>query len=66
MAFQDATLGLGAWSGNRLLEMHRSIFIEYSNTPTNLFFLVGIIWCARRCVTSMRQGVADVLFAPLA
>jgi hypothetical protein len=66
MVFQDATLGLGAWSGNRLLDMHRSIFIEYSNALVNLFFFVGLVVCTKRCLIAMRQGMTDASFVLIA
>jgi hypothetical protein len=66
MVFQDATLGLGAWSGNRLLDLHRSIFIEYSNVLVNLFFFVGLVVCTKRCLIAMRQGMTDASFVLIA
>jgi hypothetical protein len=66
MAFQDAGLGLGEWRGNHLVDMHRSIFVEYSNWGVNILFLLGLLVCARRCVVSMRRGVADVSFVLVA
>jgi hypothetical protein len=65
MRFQDAGLGLGQWKGNHFVDMHRSIFVDYSNWGVNIFFLVGLLLCSRRCITSMRRGMADLSFVPL-
>jgi hypothetical protein len=63
MAYQDVTLGLGQWSGNHFVDMHRSILVRHSNTAVNILFFVGLLFCARRCFVSMRRGIADVSFA---
>ena len=65
MAFQDAGLGLGEWSGNHFVDMHRSIFVKYSNWGVNILFLLGLLVCARRSYVSMRRGLADASFVPL-
>jgi hypothetical protein len=65
MAYEDVALGLGEWSGSHFVDMHRSILVQHSNWGVNILFLVGLLWCARRCFTSMRQGVADVSFVPV-
>jgi hypothetical protein len=66
MAYQDVTLGLGQWSGNHFVDIHRSILVRYSNAAVNILFVVGLLFCARRCVVSMRRGIADVSFVPVA
>jgi len=65
MAYEDVALGLGEWSGSHFVDMHRSILVQHSNWGVNILFLVGLLWCARRCFMSMRQGVADVSFVPV-
>ena len=66
MAFEDVGLGLGEWHGNHVVDIHRSIFVEYSNVVIDLLFLVGLLSCTRRWLVSMRKGVADVSFVPVA
>ena len=66
MAFEDVGLGLGEWNGNHFVDIHRSIFVDYSNAGINVLFLLGLLLCTRRCLVSMRRGVADVSFVPLA
>jgi len=63
MAYQDVTLGLGQWSGNHFVDMHRSILVRHSNSAVDILFFVGLLFCARRCFVSMRRGIADVSFA---
>jgi len=65
MAYQDAVLGLGQWSGNHFVDINRSIFVEYSNAGLNILFFLGLLLCTRRCVISLRHGIADVSFVPL-
>jgi hypothetical protein len=65
MAYEDVTLGLGEWSGNHFVDIHRSILVQYSNPAVNILFVVGLLLCARRCFVSMRHGVTDVSFAPV-
>jgi hypothetical protein len=66
MAFEDVGLGLGEWNGYHLADIHRSIFVEYSNAGVNVLFLLGLLLCTRRCLISMRRGAADVCFVPVA
>lgn len=66
MALEDVGLGLGEWNGNHFVDIHRSIFVEYSNAGINILFLLGLLLCTRRCLVSMRRGVADVSLVPLA
>lgn len=65
MALEDVGLGLGEWKGHHVVDIHRSIFVDYSNLIVNVFFLVGLLLCMRRCLLSMRRGVADVSFVPV-
>jgi hypothetical protein len=65
MTFQDDVLGLGVWSGNRLIDIHQSIFVEYSNLPINVFFFVGLVVCIRSSLIAVRQGVCDVRIVPV-
>jgi hypothetical protein len=66
MAFEDVTLGLGEWNGHHVVDIHRSIFVEYSNAGVNVLFFLGLLLCARRCLISMRRGAVDVHFVPVA
>jgi hypothetical protein len=66
MTRQDVELGLGEWSGNHFVDIHRSIFVVYSNMAVNLLFCVGLILCSRRFLAAMRRGIADVSFVPVA
>jgi hypothetical protein len=66
MAFEDVGLGLGEWNGYHVVDIHRSIFVEYSSLVIDLLFLLGLLSCTRRWLVSMRRGVADVSFVPVA
>jgi len=66
MAFEDVGLGLGEWNGYHFVDIHRSIFVEYSDLAIDLLFLLGLLSCTRRWLVSMRRGVADVSFVPVA
>src|SRR5678815_1282490 len=66
MAFEDVGLGLGEWNGYHFVDIHRSIFVEYSSVVIDILFLFGLVSCTRRWLVSMRRGVADVSFVPVA
>jgi len=66
MTRQDVELGLGQWTGNHIVDIHRSIFVTYSNLAVNILFCLGLTLCTRRCVAAMRRGIADVSFVPVA